>query len=438
MTRRVLLVSPHFPPDSTAGTHRARLLAPHLRAHGWEPTVLTVDPRDYEGALDPTLARSVPSDLRVVRARAWPAGLTRRFGVGDLGLRAFEGLWREASHLLSHERFEALFITIYPAYAALLGPLLKRRFRVPFVLDYQDPWVGEWGRTVGPGANGGPDPRSRVSRFAAMRLEPVALRAADGVTAVSAATYEQALARHRIARPAATAELPIGWDQADVAFLRARTEDRSRVIPAGDGRVHIAYVGTLLPTGLETLRAVYAACVRLRQRDAVSAARLRLHFVGTSNQRAAGAPPRAMPLAREFGVDDLVTEHPARLDYFDALQTLDDATAVLLMGSRELHYTPSKVFPAMLSGRPLLALYHAGSTATDLLRRFGGPPAVRLVTYDDDRPVAGRVDEIATHLCDLVRRPQYDETAVDRRVLDAVSARSLAARLAGVLDRVSA
>jgi len=108
------------------------------------------------------------------------------------------------------------------------------------------------------------------------------------------------------------------------------------------------------------------------------------------------------------------------------------------MGSRELHYTPSKVFPAMLSGRPLLALYHAGSTATDLLRRFGGPPAVRLVTYDNDRPVAGRVDEIATHLCDLVRRPQYDETAVDRRVLDAVSARSLAARLAGVLDRVSA
>jgi glycosyltransferase involved in cell wall biosynthesis len=438
VTRRVLIVSPHFPPDSSAGTHRARLLAPHLRAHGWEPTVLTVDPRDYEGALDPTLARSLPPDLRVVRARAWPAGMTRLLGVGDLGLRAFEGLWREASHLLSHERFDALFITIYPAYPALLGPLLKRRFHVPFVLDYQDPWVGEWGRTVGAGEHGGPDLRSRASRFAAMRLEPIALRAADGVTAVSAATYEQALARHRIACPAATAELPIGWDEADVAFLRTCAERRPRVIPTGDGLVHIAYVGTLLPTGLDTLRAVYAACARLRERDAASAARLRLHFVGTSNQRSADAPPRAIPVAREFGVDDLVTEHPARLDYFDALQTLDDASAVLLMGSREPHYTPSKVFPAMLSGRPLLALYHAQSTASDLLRRFGGPPAVRLVTYDDDRPVAGRADEIATHLCDLVRRPHDDQCDVDRRVLEAVSARSLAARLAGVLDRVSA
>ena len=38
--RRVLMVSPHFPPDTTAGAHRVRLLAPHLAAHGWEPTVV--------------------------------------------------------------------------------------------------------------------------------------------------------------------------------------------------------------------------------------------------------------------------------------------------------------------------------------------------------------------------------------------------------------
>src|SRR5450830_1121110 len=176
--RRVLMISPHFPPDSTAGTHRVRLLAPHLSEQGWEPTVLTVDPRDYEGALDPMLAASVPGDLRVVRSRALPVRVTRPLGVGDLGLRAIEGLWREASHLMGHERYDALFITIYPVYPALLGPLLKKRFRVPFVLDYQDPWVGEWGLTVGPDAGGRPDFKSRLSRFISTRLEPIALRAA--------------------------------------------------------------------------------------------------------------------------------------------------------------------------------------------------------------------------------------------------------------------
>src|SRR5437667_2089991 len=90
--RRVLFISPHFPPDSTAGTHRARLLAPRLAEHGWEPTVLTVDPAGYDGALDTALADSVPASVRVVRARAWPTRLTRPFGLGDLGLRSFDGL----------------------------------------------------------------------------------------------------------------------------------------------------------------------------------------------------------------------------------------------------------------------------------------------------------------------------------------------------------
>jgi glycosyltransferase involved in cell wall biosynthesis len=434
--RRVLMISPHFPPDSTAGTHRARLLAPHLAEHGWEPTVLTVDPRDYEGALDPALAASVPGSLRVVRARAWPAALTRPLGIGDLGLRAFEGLWREASRLLAVDRVDALFITIYPAYPALLGPLLKKRFGVPFVLDYQDPWVGEWGLSVGGGPSGGADLKSRASRFLATRLEPLALRSADAVTAVSRATYEQAIARTRGAAPAATAELPIGWDESDFAFLRARPASAPRVMPAGDGLVHIAYVGTLLPTGIDTLRAFYAGLARLRERDAATAARVRVHFFGTSNQRSADALPRARPIARDFGLEAVVTEQPARLDYFDALQALADATAVLLLGSREPHYTPSKVFPAMLSGRPLLAMYHVESTATDLLRRFGRPPAVNVISYDGDGPGAC-ADAVASAIGALVAHPVCDPALVDRGVLRDVSAPVLAGRLAEILDRVS-
>ena len=161
---RVLMVTPHFPPDTSAGAHRVRLLAPHLSRYGWEPTVVTVDPRDYEGRLDGGLAALLPEDLRVVRCRALPAALTRLAGVGDLGLRAFGGLRRTCARLLQAERFDALFITIYPTYPALLGPLLKRRFAVSFVLDYQDPWVGAWGLTVGAGPGGSPDWRSRASR----------------------------------------------------------------------------------------------------------------------------------------------------------------------------------------------------------------------------------------------------------------------------------
>src|SRR5690348_1126391 len=112
--RRVLMVSPHFPPDSSAAAHRVRLLAPHLEAQGWQPTIVAVDSRACEGSEDAALSSLVPPSLRVVRAPAWLAATTRRFGIGDLGLRAFTGLRRTCDRLLANESYDALFITIHP------------------------------------------------------------------------------------------------------------------------------------------------------------------------------------------------------------------------------------------------------------------------------------------------------------------------------------
>jgi glycosyltransferase involved in cell wall biosynthesis len=399
-----------------------------MASHGWEPTILTVDPRDYEGRLDPALERSVPSGVRVVRTRAWPAPISRRLGFGDLGIRAFRGLWRGASALLSSEEFDAVFITIYPTYPALLGPMLKDRFGVPFVLDYQDPWVGEWGRSLGPCADAAPDIRSRVSRFVATKLEPRALIAADGITAVSKLTYEQALERTPSAMPRALAELPVGWDRRDLEFV----DDRPGRTFADAGLVHLSYVGTLLPAGFGTLRAVFAAVAALRDQEP-AARRLRLHFYGTSNQRTAEAPARVLPIAAEFGLRDVVTEHAPRLDYFDALAVLRDSTAVLLMGSSESHYTPSKVFPALVAAKPVVAVMHEASNASELLKQLGRAPSIRLVTYDE-RSAGARVDAIAAELASLVANPGYSPDAVNSRLLEPTSACALAHRLAEVLS----
>jgi hypothetical protein len=425
--RRVLMVSPHFPPDSSAGTHRVRLLGPHMAGHGWDPTILTVDPRDYEGRVDGALADSVPDSLRVIRARAWPAAVTRRFGIGDLGLRAYRGLKHTAQSLLSREHFDAVFITIYPTYPALLGPSLKRDFKVAIVLDYQDPWVGEWGQSVGPGAEGAPDLKSRLSRAVALRLEPKALAAADGVTAVSHLTYEQALARTPSASPRATAELPIGWDRRDLDFVTATHRF------ADDRCLHVSYVGTLLPAGFDTLRALFSALAAERTNSG-GAQRLRLHFFGTSNLRSADAAQRVLPIAAEYGLSDVVTEHAPRLDYFDALGVLKHSHAVLLLGSSERHYTPSKVFPALVAERPILALMHEASNAVDLLARIGHAPSVRLITYGDEGAQA-RIDRIRRELAGLAADPRYDPAAVDRGALEPTSACALAGRLADVLNR---
>jgi hypothetical protein len=427
------MISPHFPPDSSAGTHRVRLLAPHLASYGWTPTVLTVAEQDYEGRIDPELGALVPPSLDVVRTRAIPAQVTRRFGLGDLGLRALPGLRRAAWSLHRVRAFDALFITIYPTYPAMLGPMFKRRFDVPFILDYQDPWVGAWGSEVGGGNGSAVDAKSRATRALARHLEPRVLQAADAITAVSARTYQDAFVRTGFSSHVA-AEIPIGWDPADLDAI-ARRQPHHRVIP-NDGRINICYTGTLLPLGVSTLRTVLAGARALIERDPSLGDRVRFYFFGTSNQ-STGGEPRVIPHARELGVDHLVYEYPARLDYLDSLDALRQASALLLVGSSEPHYTPSKVFPALLACRPMLAVYHRESTVVDVLKTAAPPPAAQLLTFDESRPVESLVGCVAEALHALIR-DAGSNVSINRSALEPWSAHALAGRLAGLCDRIAA
>jgi hypothetical protein len=435
MMRRVLIISPHFPPDSSAGTHRARIMAPRLAAHGWSPTILTCHPDSYEGALDDTLAAWVPPSVRVVRAAAWPARVTRRLGIGDLGLRSLSGLRREAKRLLSSEPFDLLFITIFPAYTALLGPWLAGRFSIPLVVDYQDPWISAWGQTVGGGRDGRADLKSRMSRALAEWLEPRVVRAADAITAVSAGTYDPILGRNPSIRPV-TRSIPIGAEPDD--FTAHDNAAAQLPFDPADGHLHVCCTGTILPLGVETLQAVLGAARLLRDRRPDLYGRLRLHFIGTSNQTTPTDQLRVVPLARELGVADVVREIPTRLPYTTIVSLQRNAGALLAMGSSEHHYTASKIFPVLLARRPVLAVYHERSSVSELLARASRPPSVNLVTYTDTARAETRREAIFECLAALVTQPVWQSSDVDTGVLDGYCADRISAQFAEVFDQVIA
>jgi glycosyltransferase involved in cell wall biosynthesis len=432
--RKVLMVTPHFPPDAAAGAHRVRLLAPYLRQYGWDPTVLTCEPDAYEGKLDPALLAFVPASLRVVRARAWSPRMTRPFGIGDLGLRSFVGLERAAAKLLTSERFDALFITIFPGYTALLGPRLTRRFQVPFVLDYQDPWVNAWGADVGGAVDGRPDVKSRLSRRLAEWLEPKAVRHARAITAVSAGTYEPILRRHPEI-DLITAAIPIGAEPKD--FTHEPPAGTAMPFDPQDGRIHVCYTGTILPKGIETLRAFLRAVSRLRETHPDLYARLRVHFIGTSNQHADNAAPRVLAEAAALGISDVVHEIPSRLPYSAIVHVQRQATVLVALGSSEPHYTASKIFPLLLAQRPLLAVYHEESSVIGVIDAVGPTPSIALVTYADQCPVDTRVDAISSALARVIDAAATSTGgSIDLGGLRGYLAETLAGQLAGVLNRV--
>ncbi len=68
--KRVLMVAYHFPPlAGSSGIQRTLRFVQHLPAFGWEPAVLTADPRAYERTSN-DLDADVPRGVPVVRAFA--------------------------------------------------------------------------------------------------------------------------------------------------------------------------------------------------------------------------------------------------------------------------------------------------------------------------------------------------------------------------------
>ena len=144
-----------------------------------------------------------------------------------------------------------------------------------------------------------------------------------------------------------------------------------------------------------------------------------------------------LSIAQSCGLADVVTETPGRLDYLDALAALGDASAILLLGSSEPHYTASKLYPALMARRPLVALFHQASSVVSTLRDVTREPTVRLIAYE--RPEGDAlIDRVARHLIALAHDCRYRPADVDFARAAQLSAPELARRLASVLDRVAA
>jgi hypothetical protein len=424
--RRVLIVSPHFPPVNAPDMQRVRLALPHLAALGWEPTVLAIDPDHVEGAvLEPLLESTYPAEVRVVRVRGVRPSATRRFGFGGLWLRCGRAVAEAGERLLRQERFDLVFFSTTQFGAFALGPRWQRAFGVPYVLDYQDPWVNDHYARTGQRPPGGPL-KFALAQWRARRAEPAVLRQAAGVVSVSEAYGRDFARRHPGFDPARVQVIPFGAAERDLAIARNHQPARP-LVPFGDGCFHHVYTGRGGADMELALTLLFRAFRRHRDLAPAAAARIRFHFIGTSYAPPALARESVRPVAAAEGVADHVHEHPARVPYFDALHYLARADAILALGSDDPGYSASKLHPCVLARRPLLALFHEASPVHALLRSMGAPPAIPFRTADERT-----VDLIAREWFGhggLERIPAFDSAA-----FAPFTAEGMTRRLAAVFD----
>jgi hypothetical protein len=420
--KKILLISPHFPPSNLAAVHRSRLFAQHLPAFGWEPIILTVDEGFYEEELDENLSRLLPANLEVEKVNAFR--VTRPRLIGDIGLRGFFQLYRRAKQLIRKKKIDFLYIPIPSFYVALLGRWLHASTGVPYGIDYIDPWVHRF-----PGSDK-VFSRHWFSMKLSSLLEPIAVKKASLITGVAEGYYKGVLERNpRLKQGCQSGAMPYGGERSDHEKV-AELGLRPYLFDRRPGKIQLLYAGAMLPKAYAPLEAMLQAMSGNRE----AVANLEIHFIGTGKTTNDPEGFNIRPLAEKYGLwGSVIFEHPRRIPYLDVLVHLEAADGAFILGSTEPHYTPSKVYQGVLSGKPILAILHRESTAVAVIRTantgvvldFGGEAEVGLIK-------SGFI-EIFEQFSGYLRN--FDRRQVNMGAFEQYSARSVTAALAGLLDK---
>ncbi len=388
--------------------------------------------------MDPMLGTTVPADVSVCRVRTVPARLTRAIGLGSLAVRALPYLWHAGNRLLANGNrlrqtpFDLVYFSTTQFPVMILGPAWKRKFHVPYVVDFQDPWLSDYYERSGTAPPGG-KVRHSLSRKLAANLEPRVMRDVSEVISVSPAYVKTLTERYPQLDPDQFTVLPFGAPKRDFEMLQSLGV-MQQVFDRSDGKQHWVYVGAAGKIMAPALRLLFSAMQRLRDAAPAEWQKLRLHFVGTSYAPVGRAEKTVEPIAQEFGIAHLVEERTERVGYFEALQTLVAADGLLVIGSDSPAYTPSKIYPYVLARRPLLAVLHRDSPAAEMLRRCRAGHVVAF-TREDGRssgPLRSAVEALEQTRRDIESGNVPD---VDWQEFSQYTAREMTRKQCEVFDR---
>jgi glycosyltransferase involved in cell wall biosynthesis len=425
---KVLVVAFNFPPDGAVGARRVAGFCRHFHEFGIQPIVLTVEERFYR-----VRDESVPVPQGVQVERTSFINLLRWYRRLRVYLRRNNKLsvakvqkevqgavttgklishqlvtlldtpdeywgWyfpaiRAAEELIRTQPIAAVWSTGPPWTPHLIARHLKKKYHIPWLADFRDPWTSDpWRHNL-------PQWRQRVDR----KLESSCLRWADLVLSVT----DSMRAKFEEQYPGSAAKfvtLTNGFDGSN--FIKPRTTSQS------PQRLFL-HLGKLY--GGRRIDTFCKALVDLIHTGMIDPAKIKVLFVGENDPAiVAGAQQVAPELLRNNCIEFRPT-----VPWNEARQFLDRADVLLIFQGELRDRVPGKFYEYLQTGKPIFAMGKQGDLSAILKTTCSG------VWADTEDP-----EDIASKFVDALNLPVRSPEEVER-LKHLYHFRSLTERLAG-------
>lgn len=377
MSRKMLIISPFFAPSNAADMQRIRMSLPYFGKFGWDAEIVTVDPQYSDMVKDELLMQSVPGDIKIHEVKAFDKRWTSKFGLGSLALRSLWFYKEQVNRILSASKFDLIYFSTTQFPVCILGSYWKKKFKIPYVVDMQDPWHSEYYKDKP--RNQRP-PKYWFSYRLNKYLEPIAIKRVDGLIAVSNKYITDLKNRYKEIKNIPSAVIPFGAFAADLAIAQQNRSHFKNLLKPG--YVSVVYIGRGGADMHCATSMLFKAIKAGLSDEPATFQALRFYFIGTSYAPAGTGKETIMPLAREFGIENNVIEITDRISFYHALATLQEADALFIPGSDDPGYSASKIYPYLLTRKPLIAVLNRNSNVVDMITECTS--GVDLHTFPDD------------------------------------------------------
>ncbi len=343
---------------------RIRMSLPFFKDFGWQAELVIVTQQQSDINKDALLLQSIPNNIKIHTVKAFSKKYTSKLGLGSLALRSLWFYKQKVNKLLNTKKYDLIYFSTTQFPVCILGPYWKNKFNIPYVIDMQDPWHSDYYQNKPKNEQ---PPKYWFSYRLNKYLEPIAMKAVDGLISVSDAYIQTLQHRYANTKNIPTATITFGAFAKDFEIATQNQALAPSVIKQNKTKLNMAYIGRggadMQPAAILLFKSFKVGLANYPE----VFNRFKIYFLGTSYAPAGQGKPSIQPIANEMGLANYVSEQTDRIAFYQTLNTLKTADVLFIPGSDDPQYTASKIYPYLMAQKALISIFNQNSSATKII-----------------------------------------------------------------------